>query len=69
VCPGGKVSDVAATMAARNIRHVPVVEEYRLVGMISIRDVLNFRVSDLQRQSNMLRAFASDTGREPQDRE
>jgi CBS domain-containing protein len=67
--PGDKVSDVASTMSARNIRHVPVVEDNRLVGMISIRDVLNFRVSDLQRQTNMLRAFASDTGREPQDRE
>jgi CBS domain-containing protein len=67
--PGDKLSDVASTMSARNIRHVPVVEENRLVGMISIRDVLNFRVSDLQRQTNMLRAFASDTGREPQDRE
>ncbi len=67
--PGDKVSDVASTMVARNIRHVPVVEENRLVGMISIRDVLNFRVNDLQRQTSMLRAFASETGREPQDRE
>ena len=67
--PGDKVSDVASTMVARNIRHVPVVEENQLVGMISIRDVLNFRVDDLQQQTSMLRAFASDTGREPQDRE
>ena len=67
--PGDRVSDVASTMVARNIRHVPVVEENRLVGMISIRDVLNFRVDDLQQQTNMLRAFASETGREPQDRE
>jgi CBS domain-containing protein len=67
--PGDKVSDVASTMVARNIRHLPVVEENRLVGMISIRDVLNFRVDDLQRQTNMLRAFASETDREPQDRE
>jgi CBS domain-containing protein len=67
--PGDKVSDVASTMVARNIRHVPVVEENRLVGMISIRDVLNFRVNDLQRQTSMLRAFASETGRTPQDRE
>jgi CBS domain-containing protein len=67
--PGDKVSDVASTMAARNIRHLPVVEENRLVGMISIRDVLNFRVSDLQQQTSMLRAFASETDREPQDRE
>ena len=67
--PGDEVSDVASTMVARNIRHLPVVEENRLVGMISIRDVLNFRVDDLQRQTNMLRAFASETDREPQDRE
>jgi CBS domain-containing protein len=67
--PGDKVSDVASTMVARNIRHVPVVEDNRLVGMISIRDVLNFRVDDLQRQTSMLRAFASETDREPQDRE
>ena len=49
--PGDKVSDVASTMVARNIRHVPVVEENQLVGMISIRDVLNFRVDDLQQQT------------------
>ena len=67
--PDDKVSDVASTMGARNIRHVPVVEENRLVGMVSIRDVLNFRVDDLQQQTSMLRAFASETGREPQDRE
>ena len=64
-----KVSDVASTMVARNIRHVPVVEEGRLIGMVSIRDVLNFRVDDLQQQTSMLRAFASDTDRVPQDRE
>ena len=64
-----KVSDVASTMVARNIRHVPVVEEGRLIGMVSIRDVLNFRVDDLQQQTSMLRAFASDTDRQPQDRE
>lgn len=67
--PGDTVSSVASKMVARNIRHVPVVEEDRLVGMISIRDVLNFRVDDLQRQTGMLRAFVSESAREPQDRE
>ena len=59
----------AQLMGQRRLRHLPVVEENHLVGMISIRDVLNFRVDDLQRQTNMLRAFASETDREPQDRE
>jgi hypothetical protein len=36
--------------------------------MISIRDVLNLRVDELQRQTNQLRNFARDTDRDPQDR-
>jgi len=66
--PGDSVATVASTMLARNIRHLPVEEGGRLVGMISIRDVLNWRVDELQRQTNQLRAFASQTERDPQDR-
>lgn len=62
--PGDKVSDVASTMLARNIRHLPVEEGGRLVGMISMRDVLNLRLDELQRQTNLLRAFASETDRD-----
>lgn len=58
--PDDKVSVVASTMLARNIRHIPVEEGKRLVGMISIRDVLNLRVDELQQQTSLLRAFARD---------
>ena len=63
--PSDKISDVVLTMLARNFRHLPVEEERRLVGMISIRDVLNLRVDELQRETSMLRAFASDADRNP----
>ena len=67
--PHESVANVASTMRARNIRHIPVEEEGRLVGMVSIRDVLNYRTDDLQQQTNLLRAFASHTERDPaQDR-
>jgi CBS domain-containing protein len=67
--PTDRIADVASTMRARNIRHLPVVADERLVGMVSIRDVLNHRLDDLQQQTNMLRAFASHTERDPsQDR-
>lgn len=67
--PNDRIADVASTMRARNIRHLPVEEDQRLVGMVSIRDVLNYRLDDLQQQTNMLRAFASHTERDPsQDR-
>jgi CBS domain-containing protein len=67
--PSDKIADVASTMLARNIRHLPVEEGNRLVGMISIRDVLKHRLDDLQQQANLLRAFASHVERDPsQDR-
>jgi CBS domain-containing protein len=67
--PHESVANVASTMRARNIRHIPVEESGRLVGMISIRDVLNHRTDDLLQQTNLLRAFASHTDRDPvQDR-
>jgi CBS domain-containing protein len=66
--PEDNVALVASTMLSRNIRHLPVEHEKRLIGMISMRDVLNSRLDELQRQASMLRAFASSTGIEPQDR-
>lgn len=66
--PSDSVATVASTMLARNVRHLPVEEGGRLVGMISIRDVLNQRVDELLRQTSQLRAFASQTGRDPEDR-
>jgi CBS domain-containing protein len=66
--PDDYVAHVASTMLARNIRHLPVEHEKRLIGMISMRDVLNSRLDELQRQASMLRAFASSTDFSPQDR-
>jgi CBS domain-containing protein len=62
------IAVIASTMMSRNIRHLPVKEEHRLVGMVSIRDVLNLRLDELQRETGLLRAFASHADREPHDR-
>jgi hypothetical protein len=40
-----------------------------LVGMISMRDVLNVRVDELQQEAALLRTFVKESQREPQDRE
>ncbi len=63
------IAHVASTMQARNIRHVPVELNKRVVGMVSIRDVLNFRVGELQEQTAMLMTMAAEPARVPQDRE
>jgi CBS domain-containing protein len=41
------VTDAAALMGERRIRHLPVVEDDRLLGMIGIRDVLGSLVERL----------------------
>ena len=66
--PGDEIGIVASTMLSRNVRHLPVKDGERLIGMVSIRDVLNFRVDQLQRETGALRAFAMQTDREVQDR-
>jgi CBS domain-containing protein len=66
--PQDTVASVASTMLSRNIRHLPVEQDKRLIGVISMRDVLNTRLDELQRQASMLRAFASSTDITPQDR-
>jgi CBS domain-containing protein len=67
--PEDSVATVASTMLTRNIRHLPVEQDKRLIGVISMRDVLNSRLDELQRQASMLRAFASHANQAPhQDR-
>lgn len=47
--PDTTMSEAERKMHERRIRHLPVVEEGRVVGMLSIRDVVAWRLS-LQRE-------------------
>lgn len=58
--PGDDIGQVASTMLARNIRHLPVVQDGRLVGIVSIRDVLKSRLDELQQQAAQLRHLLND---------
>jgi CBS domain-containing protein len=42
------LNDLMATMTERHIRHVPVLEEGRLAGLVSIGDVVKARVDELE---------------------
>ena len=42
------VDELMATMTEHRIRHVPVVAEGRLVGLVSIGDVVKARVTELE---------------------
>ncbi len=66
--PDDDVAKVASAMHGHRIRHIPVVEGNRACGMVSIRDLLNVRVDELQKEAAMLRTLANGSQAEIQDR-
>lgn len=57
-CTGeDEVSDLESRMTERRIRHVPVVDEGRLVAIVSIGDVVKYRIRDLAAERDHLEAY------------
>lgn len=56
-----KLSDDIATlmsqMTERRIRHLPVMEDGKLVGIVSIGDVVKNRVDEVESEASSLRQF------------
>jgi CBS domain-containing protein len=53
--PGDELSRVIQTMLSRRVRHLPVVEQGRLVGMVSQGDVVKNLLEQQQLEVNILR--------------
>ena len=51
------VAQVMEQMTAGKFRHVPVTEEGRLVGIISIGDVVKHRLHEIESESEALREY------------
>lgn len=56
--PEDSVATVAKVMTHRRIRHLPVAVNGALAGLISIGDVLKYRLDEVQLEANVLRDFA-----------
>jgi len=48
-------------MTAGKFRHLPVVEHGRLTGIISIGDVVKYRVQEIETESATLRDYIRST--------
>ena len=55
--PEASVHDLARTMTDHRVRHVPVVEDGRLLGIVSIGDIVKFRVAEIESESQALREY------------
>lgn len=49
--------DLMERMTAGKFRHVPVVEQGKLAGIISIGDVVKWRVEEMQRDAEVLQEY------------
>jgi CBS domain-containing protein len=55
--PHDTMAELMGRMTAGRFRHVPVVENGRLVGIISIGDVVKHRLAEMERESSALRDY------------
>ena len=65
VPPWRTVDECMALMTARRIRHLPVIEEGMLRGLVSIGDVVKAIISEQEFVIHELEAFADEALREP----
>jgi CBS domain-containing protein len=57
VKPGDDLDYVMAIMIQNNIRHLPVIEESGLLGLLSMRDVVRVLVKNLKAENHYLKDF------------
>lgn len=58
--PDDSLNEAALMMSQRRVRHLPVNADGQLAGIISLRDVLEYRLNTLERRSAVLQAYVLD---------
>ncbi len=57
--PNDPIAAIMGMITAQRFRHVPVVNEGKLVGMISIGDVVKARIEEAEAEAEALRRYIS----------
>lgn len=60
--PDDPVDDLAALMTDNRVRHVPVLDDGRLAGIVSIGDVVKRRMDELAAERQQLQAYITQGG-------
>ena len=55
--PGTPVLSALALMTERRIRHLPVAEGGRLIGIVSIGDLVKFRMDRIEAEAEAMRSY------------
>jgi CBS domain-containing protein len=55
--PEDTIADIMGVMTARRVRHLPVIEDGRLAGLVSIGDVVKHRLDETKLEVDSLRDY------------
>jgi CBS domain-containing protein len=55
--PGETVDALLARMTDRRVRHLPVCRDERLVGILSIGDLVKWKISEVEAEASGLKAY------------
>jgi CBS domain-containing protein len=55
--PGETVDNSLTRMTDRRIRHLPVCQKERLVGIVSIGDLVKWKISEVEAEADGLKAY------------
>jgi CBS domain-containing protein len=55
--PDDDLSYVSSTMTDKRIRHLPIMEDKKLIGMVSIGDVVKAQLDHFANEAHMLRQY------------
>lgn len=57
VTPQDSINEAMALMTRRRIRHLPVIDGGRLVGLVSIGDLVKSRIDAAEREAELLKEY------------
>jgi CBS domain-containing protein len=55
-------AELMALMTEHRIRHLPVVADGKPIGMISIGDVVKYRIEAIEREAEDMKAYIATAG-------
>ena len=55
--PGETVDSLLGRMTDRRVRHLPVCERERLIGIVSIGDLVKWKISEVEAEADNLKAY------------
>lgn len=55
--PGDAIADLMIMMTENRVRHLPVTEDGKMVGLVSIGDVVKYRVDELEHEAQAMQEY------------